>query len=112
MHNRTLFFGNKLLKRGRHFDYWHQSLIMRMRVCYVVPWSWTVLLPSDTRRKPITSIAALLLPIVTYSYVLTFPRTMQPLFFFFNWTTLLQMIIFRHARFWAGCSPFGNARNA
>jgi hypothetical protein len=29
-------------------------------------WSWTVLLPSDTYRKPITSITAVLLPFVTY----------------------------------------------
>jgi hypothetical protein len=34
-------------------------------------WSWTVLLPSDTRRKPITSITSVLLPFVTY--VLTLP---------------------------------------
>jgi hypothetical protein len=33
-------------------------------------WSWTVLLPSDTQRKPITSITAVLLPFVTY--LLTF----------------------------------------
>jgi hypothetical protein len=36
-------------------------------------WSWTVLLPSDTHRKPITSIAAVLLSFVTY--LLTLPRT-------------------------------------
>jgi hypothetical protein len=29
-------------------------------------WSWTVLLPSDTHRKPITSITSVLLPIVAY----------------------------------------------
>jgi hypothetical protein len=29
-------------------------------------WSWTVLLPSDTYRKPITSITVVLLPFVTY----------------------------------------------
>jgi hypothetical protein len=29
-------------------------------------WSWTVLLPSDTYREPITSITAILLPFVTY----------------------------------------------
>jgi hypothetical protein len=28
-------------------------------------WIWTVLLPSDTHRKPITSITAVLLPFVT-----------------------------------------------
>jgi hypothetical protein len=35
-------------------------------------WSWTVLLPSDTNIKPITSITAVLLPFVTY--VLILPR--------------------------------------
>jgi hypothetical protein len=35
MHNRTLLFGSKLLKNGRHFDYWNQPLNMRMRVCYL-----------------------------------------------------------------------------
>jgi hypothetical protein len=34
-HNRTLLFGNTLLKHGRHFDYWNQPLNMRMRVCYI-----------------------------------------------------------------------------
>jgi hypothetical protein len=29
-------------------------------------WRWTVLLPSDIHRKPITSITAILLPFVTY----------------------------------------------
>jgi hypothetical protein len=29
-------------------------------------WSWTVLLPNDTHRKPITSITSVLLPFVTY----------------------------------------------
>jgi hypothetical protein len=29
-------------------------------------WSWTVLLPSDTYRKPVTSTIAVLLPFVTY----------------------------------------------
>jgi hypothetical protein len=36
-------------------------------------WSWTVLLPSDTHRKTITSIAAVLLPRLTC--LLTLPRT-------------------------------------
>jgi hypothetical protein len=36
-------------------------------------WSWTVLLPSNTHRKPITSIIAVLLPFVIY--LLTLPRT-------------------------------------
>jgi hypothetical protein len=35
-------------------------------------WSWTVLLPSDTHRKPSTSITAVLLPFVTC--LLTLPR--------------------------------------
>jgi hypothetical protein len=35
-------------------------------------WSWTVLLPSDTHRKPITSFTAVLLPSVIY--LLTLPR--------------------------------------
>jgi hypothetical protein len=33
--------------------------------------SWTVLLPSDTNRKPITSITDVLLPFVTYLLTLT-----------------------------------------
>jgi hypothetical protein len=36
-------------------------------------WSWTVLLPTDTHRKHITSITAVLLPFVTY--LLTLPRS-------------------------------------
>jgi hypothetical protein len=35
-------------------------------------WSWTVLLPSETHRNPITSITFVLLPFVTY--LLTLPR--------------------------------------
>jgi hypothetical protein len=38
-------------------------------------WSWTVLLPSDTNRKPITSTAAALFPFVTY--LLTLPLSIQ-----------------------------------
>jgi hypothetical protein len=34
-HNRTLLFGNTLLKNGLHFDYWNQLLNVRMSVCYV-----------------------------------------------------------------------------
>jgi hypothetical protein len=37
--------------------------------------SWTVLLPSDTYRKPITSITTVLLPFVTY--LLTLPCITQ-----------------------------------
>jgi hypothetical protein len=35
-------------------------------------WSWTVLLPSDTIRKHITSMTTVLLPFVTY--LMTLPR--------------------------------------
>jgi hypothetical protein len=35
-------------------------------------WSWTVVLPSDTHRKHVISITAVLLPFVTY--LLTLPR--------------------------------------
>jgi hypothetical protein len=38
--------------------------------------SWTVLLPSDTNRKPITSITAVLLPFVTYLLTLPCMRKM------------------------------------
>jgi hypothetical protein len=34
-HNRTLPFGSTLLKHSCHFDYWNQSLNMRMRVYYL-----------------------------------------------------------------------------
>jgi hypothetical protein len=37
-------------------------------------WSWTVVLPGDTQRKPITSTTAVLLPFVTY--LLALPRTL------------------------------------
>jgi hypothetical protein len=43
------------------------------RLLPILSSSWTVLLPSDTREKPITSITAVLLPFVTY--LLTFPRS-------------------------------------
>jgi hypothetical protein len=35
-------------------------------------WSWAMLLPSDTYRKPITSITAVLLPFVTYLQTVIF----------------------------------------
>jgi hypothetical protein len=70
MHNRTLLFGSTL-KHGGHFDYWDQPLNMHMHVCYLrLQWSWTVLLPSDTHRKPIRSITAVLLPFTAYSLTL------------------------------------------
>jgi hypothetical protein len=34
-HSSTLLFLTKLLKHGRHFDYWNQPLNMRMRICYL-----------------------------------------------------------------------------
>jgi hypothetical protein len=34
-HNRTLLFGTILPKHSSHFDYWNQSLNMRMRICYL-----------------------------------------------------------------------------
>jgi hypothetical protein len=43
---------------------------MCMRICYLD--CWTVLLPSDTQRKPITSITAVLLP--SMIHLLTLPR--------------------------------------
>jgi hypothetical protein len=43
-----------------------------MRLLPRLPWSWTVMLPSDAHTKPITSNTAVLLPIVTY--LLTFPH--------------------------------------
>jgi hypothetical protein len=42
------------------------------RLLPTLSWSWDVLLPSDTYRKHITSITAVLLPFVTY--LLTLPR--------------------------------------
>jgi hypothetical protein len=35
-HNRTLLFGNLLLKHSCRFDYWNQPLNMHMRVCHQV----------------------------------------------------------------------------
>jgi hypothetical protein len=61
--NRMLFFGITFLMHSRYFDYWnhvHACLLPRLS------WSWTMLLPSDTYRKHITSITAVLLPFVTY----------------------------------------------
>jgi hypothetical protein len=52
-HTRKLFFGSILLKHGRHFDYSNQPLNMRMRVCYLDSYDVG---PSDTHRKPVTSI--------------------------------------------------------
>jgi hypothetical protein len=41
------------------------------RLLLRLSWSWIVLLPSDTHRKPITSITAVLLPFVTYLLTLS-----------------------------------------
>jgi hypothetical protein len=46
-------------------DHTHARLLHRLS------WSWTVLLPSDTHRKPITSITAVLLPFVTHLLTLS-----------------------------------------
>jgi hypothetical protein len=62
--NRTLLFGSILLKYGRHFEYWTCA-------CPGLSWSWTVLLPSDTYREPLTSVTSVLLPCVTYLLILS-----------------------------------------
>jgi hypothetical protein len=71
-HNRTLLFGNTVLKHGCNFDYWNQPLNMRMRLWPRLSWGWAVLLFSDKHRKHVTFITAVLLPSVTY--LLTLPR--------------------------------------
>jgi hypothetical protein len=48
------------------FEHAHAHLLPRRS------WSWIVLLPSDTHRKPLTYTTAVLLPFVTY--LLTLPR--------------------------------------
>jgi hypothetical protein len=52
-------------------EYAHVYLLPRLS------WSWTVLLPSDTNRKPITSIATVLPPFVTYLLTLLILRKLQ-----------------------------------
>jgi hypothetical protein len=64
-HNKQLLF-RALLEHGRHFDYWNQPLNMHVHLLLRLSWSWTVLLPSDMNRKPITSITAVLLQFVIY----------------------------------------------
>jgi hypothetical protein len=64
-HNRKLFFGDTLLKRGRHFDYRKQPLNMRMRVCYMD-------CHDATHKKSTAPITAVRLPFV--AYLLTSPR--------------------------------------
>jgi hypothetical protein len=58
-----------LFKHGHYFGFWNQPLSLLHRLS----WSWTVLLPSDTHIKFISSSTAVLLPFVTYQ--LTSPRT-------------------------------------
>jgi hypothetical protein len=70
MHKQCCSSIEQLFKHGRYFDYWNQPLKMCMRVCYLDSWSWTVLLPSDTHRKPITAV---LLPFL--ACLLTLPCT-------------------------------------
>jgi hypothetical protein len=49
-------------------EFAHACLLPRL------PWNWTVLPHSDTHRKPITAITAVLLPFVAYLLIL--PRTL------------------------------------
>jgi hypothetical protein len=71
MHRRTLLFDITLRKHRHHFDYWNRPL--NMRVCYLDCLK-LVLLPSDTHRKPIMSIKAVLLPFVIS--LMTVPHTL------------------------------------
>jgi hypothetical protein len=72
-HSKTLLFGNTLLKHKSPFwllkpasVHTHAHLIPRLSR------SWSLLLPSDTQRKLITSITAVLLPFV--ARLLSLPR--------------------------------------
>jgi hypothetical protein len=71
-HNRALLFCSTpsstvaILKRKPFSEHAHARLLPRLS-------SWSVLLPSDTHRKPNTSITAALLPFFTY--LLIPPRT-------------------------------------
>jgi hypothetical protein len=56
-----------ILTTKTSFLTWHAGLLPGLS------WSWIVLLPSDTHRKPISSITAVLFSFVTY--LLTLPRT-------------------------------------
>jgi hypothetical protein len=70
-HNRTLLFSNDTQLRSPFWllkpasEHAHARLLPRLSR------SWTVLLPSDIHRKPITPITVALLPFVTY--LLTLP---------------------------------------
>jgi hypothetical protein len=70
--NRFLLFGGILPKRGHHF--WLLKLASENAYAHMLPrlsWSWTVLLPSDAYRKPITTTTATLLPFLTYLLTLS-----------------------------------------
>jgi hypothetical protein len=86
-HNRTMFFGRILLKHIHHFECWNQPLNMCMAACLPsrLSWSLTVLLPSDTHRKHVTYLTAVLVPFVTY--LLTLPRIYDMMI---NLTTLCE----------------------
>jgi hypothetical protein len=75
-HNRTSLFGSILLKHDRHSDYWNQLLNMSMLVCYLDSHEAGLccFLVTHIRRKPITSITAVLLPVVTYLLTLSHNR--------------------------------------
>jgi hypothetical protein len=66
-YNRTLLFGSTPPKARSPFwlskpasEHAHERLLPRLS------WSWTVLPPTDTHRKPVTSITSVLRPFVTY----------------------------------------------
>jgi hypothetical protein len=66
-HNRTLLFSSTSSSRS---PFW--LLKPTSYHAHALPglsWSWTVLLPSDTHRTPITSITAVLLPFVTCLHI-------------------------------------------
>jgi hypothetical protein len=71
-HKRTLLFRITLQARSPFWLLKPASELAHARLLPRLSWSWTVLLPSDTHRKPITSITAVLLPFVTY--LLALPR--------------------------------------
>jgi hypothetical protein len=71
------------LPLSRNSEHAHARLFSRLSLI------WTVLLPSDTRRKPITSITTVFLPFVTN--LLTLPRIFNHKFY---WT---RMKYYTHA---------------
>jgi hypothetical protein len=76
-HNRILLFGSILLKGSRHFYYWNQLVNMRTPICYLYCHEAGLLLPSDTYRKPIISITAVLLTLIIYLRTLPCSITSQ-----------------------------------